>query len=175
MNERDLKILFSQELQIGPDISSDSAEWVECRGKWTGEAPAGRALAYFSMPDWEPEHLHWNQSSLYFHDSGDAYFLAKRLSNQRRTGLLDSGRRWFATVEFHFKKLQEDEKPFYAYEIAVCRLDWKSRVDCYERIISIPALVPYFKNCDVTLTRHWRTDSTETPPVVVPFPPISFP
>ena len=156
-------------------LDSDTGEWVECRGKWTGTTyPTGQTLGVFDLPDWEPEHLHWNTSLLYIHDSGDVYFLSKRLSNQQNTGF-ESGRRFFAVVEFLFRKAEADPAPFYSYELAVCGLDWRTKVDCYERILKVPGLAPYFRNCYVSLKRHWRIDSRETPPTPIPFPPISFP
>lgn len=128
-----------------------------------------------TLPTWEPDHLHWNgPSGLVFHDDGRMYFFAKRLSNQRRTGLLDSGRAFYATVELMFSKTRDDPQPFYTYEFAVVRLDWKTRVDDYKKTWHFPGLLPYFANSSVGLRRHWRADSNETPPVVIPFPSIGF-
>ncbi len=161
--------------KISTEPYSDSGEWVECRGKWSGNTyPTGQALGLFDLPEWNSEHLHWYESEIYIHDNGDVYFLSKRLSNQRNTGL-ESGRKFFATVEFLFRKNEVDANPFYSYEIVVCGLDWRTRVDCYERLLKIPGLGPYFLKCFVSIRRHWRIDSHEAPPTPVPFPPISFP
>jgi hypothetical protein len=125
--------------------------------------------------NWEPDHLHWNvPSSIYLYSNGEMVFFAKRLSNQRRTGVLDGGRTFYATLEFQFYKVSGDSRPFYTYELPVVKLGWKTRVDDYTRVWELPGLIPYVTQSYATVTRHWRTDSNEAPPVVIPFPTIEF-
>ena len=125
--------------------------------------------------NWEPDHLHWNvPSSFVLFDDGELRFFAKRLSNQRRTGLLDSGRTFYATLEFKFYKKFDDPRPFYTYELPVVRLSWKTRVDDYQKSWLLPGLIPYFTHSYISVTQHWRANSNETPPVVIPFPTIEF-
>lgn len=140
----------------------------------TGLSPIGGSAEY-EFSNWEPNHLHWNDPSKFvFFISGEIVFFAKRLSNQRRTGVLDSGRTFYATIEFKFYKKADDPRPFYTYELPVARLGWKTRVDDYQKSWFLPGLIPYFTNSFSRVTRHWRADSNEVPPVVIPFPTIEF-
>jgi hypothetical protein len=132
-------------------------------------------IARWNFENWEPDHLHWNvPSNFVMFNDGELRFFAKRLSNQRRTGWPESGRRFYATLEFKFYKKSDDARPFYTYELPVVRLDWKTRVDDYQKTLALPQLVPYFTHSFSTVTRHWRTDSNEAPPIVIPFPTIEF-
>lgn len=147
--------------------ADDRSDWVS--GSSDPHDPENLLLE-INLDTWVPDHLHWMAPSKFSMFIGGFFKLeVKRLSNQRRTGIFDSGRKFSAVLEVAFDR--ENGERIYKEKVVIAVLEWKTRVDDFVKTWERPQLVPYIALTDsVVLIRHWVADSVVEPPIMIPLP-----